>query len=787
MLWSLVGFCGIWGNLMSDDPLQMALEEAERQAASQEERFSSPEYTAPRPQKQEEPEEEKPKPTRNIMDPEQETVKPVRRARDGQTFAQQNGMTKSAFRYEYGDRAEEEWVRQHEAELDKNRATYGTEEPTPGAKPLSGVTGAGPAPDRTIREAAPAAASDPAGAHMAAPGPSQAPAPTPYSANAASERISPDTMVEVRDTVTGQSMRVPYWYYQERLKQYPGNDKNIVITELPPGTPPNVSVGSAPPSSPPAQAAGATPGSPAPSSAPAATPPRPPSPDDTVTIRSAAGGTLQVKRSQVGEGPGQYGSTPQKGGYQIVDDPATKPTVQASALSMKGDTRPVNEVVNLMKLPDDVATKVLGGIGKILQGDPSGKWAAPYLNDVARLAWAKQREAAGQKADPLDAPQDYIESWLDAFMGSDHNVPLVADLDQQMIDHAVDRTPAGRPFNWKEAFGDPTSPGGSSVISRQVATNDCGPNAFSNVLRSYGYNADPANTFQYAKDHKYHTGDMFTGAHNYARMLREEAGLDAKAVPIDWRVIDSELEQGRIVTLSSGGSTGHYWTVAAKRDGPNGPEYFTGATGAVVGNPSWSSSSSIRYGGAPETMIIAQGQVDPNSRAVRELGLKPPTGSGANARTLMSVGARATQRISSEMAAEKPPEYYYQIGEEAGKAYGVDPLLVRAVMEQESGGAAKAKSGAGARGPMQLMPATAKGLGARNVDDPEETTVHGVRYLMQMLERYKGNTELALAAYNAGPGAVDEHGGIPPYGETQKYVPAVMATYRRLQAERKPR
>lgn len=117
--------------------------------------------------------------------------------------------------------------------------------------------------------------------------------------------------------------------------------------------------------------------------------------------------------------------------------------------------------------------------------------------------------------------------------------------------------------------------------------------------------------------------------------------------------------------------------------------------------------------------------------------------------------------------------------EREARRFNVDPALVRAVIHAESAFNPQARSPKGAQGLMQLMPPTASDLGVSNAMDISQNIYGGVKYLSWMLERFNGDTRLATAAYNAGPGAVQRYGGIPPFAETQAYTERVAILHQR--------
>jgi soluble lytic murein transglycosylase-like protein len=148
-------------------------------------------------------------------------------------------------------------------------------------------------------------------------------------------------------------------------------------------------------------------------------------------------------------------------------------------------------------------------------------------------------------------------------------------------------------------------------------------------------------------------------------------------------------------------------------------------------------------------------------------------------------GSSATDQPLAPVALENRAKIDEMIREVSAR-YSVDPALIRAVVQTESNWNSSAISRRGALGLMQLVPTTAMQMGVNNAFDPKQNLDGGVHYLQTLLRRYNGDLDRSLAAYNAGPGAVDRAGGVPRFRETRDYVQRITSSYYRSGSERLP-
>jgi hypothetical protein len=161
-----------------------------------------------------------------------------------------------------------------------------------------------------------------------------------------------------------------------------------------------------------------------------------------------------------------------------------------------------------------------------------------------------------------------------------------------------------------------------------------------------------------------------------------------------------------------------------------------------------------------------------------------PVGSSSSGTGGAGDTAAATKSTLAPVAME--PAALNQMVQQSAEKNHVDPALVRAVISTESNWNSSAVSSKGALGLMQLIPGTAQLLGVGNAFDPVQNVEGGTRYLSMLLQRYNGDVVKAVAAYNAGPGAVDRFGGVPDYRETRNYVQKVTSSYFGPQSDREP-
>jgi len=178
------------------------------------------------------------------------------------------------------------------------------------------------------------------------------------------------------------------------------------------------------------------------------------------------------------------------------------------------------------------------------------------------------------------------------------------------------------------------------------------------------------------------------------------------------------------------------------------------------------------------------------NRIAEITGSPPPSATAAVFSTALSsaLGANAGLPAAADSAAPlaaapvAPEQIDALVGSNAA-TWQVDPSLVKAIIANESGFNANATSKVGAQGLMQLMPSTAQSVGVRDSYDPGQNVAGGTRYLKGLLDRFNGDVRLAVAAYNAGPNAVEKYGDVPPYAETQNYVKNVLGSYAKYRTD----
>jgi soluble lytic murein transglycosylase-like protein len=175
---------------------------------------------------------------------------------------------------------------------------------------------------------------------------------------------------------------------------------------------------------------------------------------------------------------------------------------------------------------------------------------------------------------------------------------------------------------------------------------------------------------------------------------------------------------------------------------------------------------------------VAVARIGEIQALMAQAGLQPPAPQSATTSfqaQLQQAGMAGTGGVAAPAAGGGPVDgEFSELINSAAQKYGLDPALLKALIRQESNFNPNAQSPAGAQGLTQLMPGTAAALGVTNPLDPAQAIDGGAKYLAQQLKAFDGDVRKALAAYNAGPGAVQRYGGVPPYAETQNYVRAVL-------------
>jgi soluble lytic murein transglycosylase-like protein len=161
-----------------------------------------------------------------------------------------------------------------------------------------------------------------------------------------------------------------------------------------------------------------------------------------------------------------------------------------------------------------------------------------------------------------------------------------------------------------------------------------------------------------------------------------------------------------------------------------------------------------------------------------------PAGLTAILRRIAQIDPPAFEPLAQALAPPSAKTHFDALIDASATAWHVDKALVKAIVANESAFDPHAMSPTGAQGLMQLEPATAAELGVTDPYDPGQNVGGGTRYIRGLLDRFHGDLRRAVAAYNAGPAAVEKYGGVPPYAETRAYVENVLESYRRYKKQR---
>lgn len=260
----------------------------------------------------------------------------------------------------------------------------------------------------------------------------------------------------------------------------------------------------------------------------------------------------------------------------------------------QGELDPLRRSVMVTENTNDVQHQpehVGAAFQSMLEGKKEGIWAMPYLENVARQAWMDEYGKEGSVA--ADAPQDYLDSWIDAWSGGDTNVPGARELNESMAGMGL-KTP-------ESTFGSPSKGFDPYTLApRQKYSNDCGVTAARSMLRANGYDADQDTLFADAKSKGYHNGNAWNGPGQMANYLKS-FGMDAQTEAFSRENIDRQLADGKPVVLST---YDHYFSISGKDDKGN---YILGATGDVVGLGQTASFDRLAGYSSQHTLITSNG------------------------------------------------------------------------------------------------------------------------------------------------------------------------------------